>query len=92
QLIDEEGKQRVARAPDGVHITFTGSTWVAYQVWGAIEDRRDLPDEPTDGEPTPEAELNLDGPTLPGGLTGPCEPSGLRPTTPPVERGQPLVR
>ncbi|MCP4224907.1 MAG: DUF459 domain-containing protein [Actinomycetia bacterium] len=92
QLIDEEGKQRVARAPDGVHITFTGSTWVAYQVWGAIEDRWDLPEETTDGEPTPEAELNLDGPTEPGGLTGPGEPSGLRPTTPPVERGQPLVR
>jgi hypothetical protein len=36
---DAEGHQRVARAPDGVHITHTGSGWVAERIWTAIGQR-----------------------------------------------------
>jgi hypothetical protein len=36
QIDDADGRQRVARAPDGVHITRTGSGWVAERVWDAI--------------------------------------------------------
>jgi hypothetical protein len=91
QLIDPQGTQRVARAPDGVHITFAGSTWVADRVWSAIEDRWDLPDgavKAANGIP----ELDPEGPTVPEGLpdhdTRP-EPSGLSPSS---GGGSPAVR
>jgi len=42
QITDSDGNQRVARAPDGVHITFAGSTWVADDIWATIVDRWDL--------------------------------------------------
>jgi len=38
-IADPEGRQRLARAPDGVHITYVGSTWVADRVWAAVRDR-----------------------------------------------------
>ena len=38
------GEQRVARAPDGVHITFVGSTWIAEDLWADIGQRWNLPD------------------------------------------------
>jgi hypothetical protein len=38
-ISDRDGHQRVARAPDGVHLTLTGSAWVAEQVWAAIGQR-----------------------------------------------------
>jgi hypothetical protein len=38
-ISDQEGHQRVARAPDGVHITLTGSSWVAERIWAAIGQR-----------------------------------------------------
>ena len=96
QLIGPEGKQRVARAPDGVHITFAGSTWVADQVWTAIEDRWQLPDEAADvttGEPelVPD-ELVPEGLSMPEGLpahdTRP-EPGGV---TQPMAVGSRPVR
>jgi lysophospholipase L1-like esterase len=41
-LLDPDGNQRLARAPDGVHITFAGSGWVADEVWAAIAERWEL--------------------------------------------------
>lgn len=43
-IADPDGQPRIARAPDGVHITFVGSTWVAERVWSAIGHRWSLVD------------------------------------------------
>ena len=64
-IADADGRQRVVRAGDGVHITFVGSEWVAERVWAAIENRWQLgPGGDSDPGIAPE------------GLT---EPVGLRP-------------
>lgn len=31
-----DGKAKVARAPDGIHITYAGSTWIAQDLWAEI--------------------------------------------------------
>lgn len=59
-IADSTGRQRVARAPDGVHITFTGSTWVADRIWGDIHDRWPFPEGPL-GPPEPAYLAGFDG-------------------------------
>lgn len=34
-----DGKAKVARAPDGIHITYAGSTWIAQDLWAEIAAR-----------------------------------------------------
>ncbi len=36
QLLDPDGNLRKARAPDGVHLTATSSTWIADLVWESV--------------------------------------------------------
>ena len=40
------GEQKVARADDGVHITLTGSTWIAEDIWAAIDQHWSLTPPP----------------------------------------------
>ncbi len=34
-----DGKAKVARAPDGIHITYAGSTWIAEDLWADVTAR-----------------------------------------------------
>ena len=42
-LAGPDGTTKVARAPDGIHITYAGSTWIAQDLWADIVARWDLP-------------------------------------------------
>ncbi len=39
-----DGKATVARAPDGIHINYAGSTWIAEDLWAEITAHWGLPD------------------------------------------------
>lgn len=42
QLLDPDGNLRKARAPDGVHLTATSSTWIAELVWESVSGKWQL--------------------------------------------------
>ncbi|MEZ5406774.1 MAG: hypothetical protein R2761_02040 [Acidimicrobiales bacterium] len=42
-LAGPDGTTKVARAPDGIHITYAGSTWIAQDLWADIVARWRLP-------------------------------------------------
>ncbi|MGF1597329.1 MAG: DUF459 domain-containing protein [Acidimicrobiales bacterium] len=50
-IADGDGRQRLVRAPDGVHITFGGSTWVAEDVWARLVERWSIGTGPTPHQP-----------------------------------------
>ncbi len=50
-IVDPDGQLRLARAADGVHITYTGSTWVASDFWDLVEARWSFEPISEGGEP-----------------------------------------